>query len=180
MPWIMLREALDLIGHDKKDKLHWALLAGDVKSRERHEDGTVRNLHPSLWTQTVDWENYRLAVEESYGIIWIGPGAPPPPPPTIYFIDVEIDQASLSENFPCRELTRDARQPAIDRKGQPTGLEDWYVNEHIPAGYSTRDQDLAAARERFGRWTKDKEALRQLRREYAPDSWGKPGPRDLA
>jgi hypothetical protein len=97
MPWITLRDALDLIGHDKKDQLHRALLAGDVKSRERHEDGTVSSLYPSSWTQTVDWENCRLAFVDSYKIIWIGPGAPPPPLPRIYFVDVEIDRVSLLE-----------------------------------------------------------------------------------
>jgi hypothetical protein len=115
MPWITLRDALDLIGHDKKDQLHRAL------------------------------------------------------------VDVEIDRVSLLE-----EMTRYVRQNAIARKGQPEGLEDWYINEHIPTGYSTRDADLAAARKRFGPWTKDRETLRDLREGHAPASWKKPGPKNPA
>jgi hypothetical protein len=64
------------------------------------------------------------------------------------------------------------------RVGRPADLERWYVEEHIPGrSHATREEDLAAARERFGPWTKDWLDLRALRKEHAPDEWRKPGPR---
>ena len=62
------------------------------------------------------------------------------------------------------------------RKGQPPGFEDWYIKRTRCVPYSSRDDDLAAAREAFGQFTKDWEILRELRTEHAPDSWKKPGP----
>ena len=57
----------------------------------------------------------------------------------------------------------------------PAEIERWYVAEHVSRGYADRDQDLAAARAKFGSWTKDWQELRGLRREHAPPEWHKPG-----
>ena len=63
------------------------------------------------------------------------------------------------------------------RRRQPEGIEDWYVNEHVPAGYSNRQEDLAAARKRFGRWNQDSLTMREIRDRCAPAAWKKSGPK---
>ena len=94
------------------------------------------------------------------------------------FVHVEVDRATLLEHFESRGRTQSGRE-LYSRKGEPAGFREWFVNEHIPAGYSTRDQSLAAARARFGRWTKDRDAVRELRRLHAPDCWKEPGPKKI-
>jgi hypothetical protein len=170
MRWITLSEALDLIGHDQKDALRRALCAGDVKLRKRNEDGTVRSLDPShVAGAEIDWDGSRLAVIEFQFFVLGGGGAPMPPE----FVQVEVDRATLLENFPIREMT----QTAIGRKGQPPGLEDWYIERAHRVPYSSRNDDLDAAREVFGQFTKDWEILRELRKEHAPPRWSQPGPK---
>jgi hypothetical protein len=63
------------------------------------------------------------------------------------------------------------------RQRKPEGLEEWYVNEHIPAGYASREEDLAAARKRFGRWSQDWLIRRELRGLRAPPDCKKSGPK---
>jgi hypothetical protein len=180
MPWLTSFKALDLVGHDRKDELQRAFRAGDVKTRQRDEDGAARGLHPSEWSFVVevDWQASRAAMRRHSMIILGGP----PPDWWIESVPFEIDQASLLENFPPKEQTQGGREvpravPSNRRQGAPEGLTQWYINEHIRAGYSTREQDLAAARERFGDWTKAKDTMRDLRDEYAPPEWKKPGPK---
>jgi hypothetical protein len=106
MIWIKLSEALDRIGHDKKDWLHEAILAGDVKSRMRNEDRTVQDLTPAQWWlgAEVDWQGSRLYVENWQGMrpeaayldwhAWTDRPA---------WVSVEIDQSTLLECFPASE-----------------------------------------------------------------------------
>jgi hypothetical protein len=175
-PWGRLDEALDLIGYDNQERFHLCLLAEDVTGRCRYEDGTVERLRPTRWRAAIDWTNSRLKIEGPQLFIF-GPGARAPKPSRFDWRPVEVDFAELLKCFPSKAQTQ---KPSNSRRGAPEGLEEWYRNQHIPAGYSDRDEDLSAARERFGSWTKDRDTMRDLRRQHAPASWKDPGPKDPA
>ena len=177
MRWITLSEALDLIGHDQKDALRRALRAGDVKSRIRYDNGAVKSLNPWHWDCEIDWDGARLAVDE-FQFFVIGGGRAPSLPLPPKFVPVEVDRVTLLENFESRARTQSSRE-LHPRKSEPAGFKEWFVEEHIPAGYSTREQSLAAARARFGCWTKDRETVRGFRKIYAPDNWKDPGPKKI-
>ena len=182
-PWERLDEALDRIGHDGRAANPF-LLAGDVGSRRRLKDGQVERLRPEQWRAPADWTNSRLAIQGPQLLIF-GPDTHVPGPNPVDWHPVEIDLGEVLANLPPRELTRkspsnstNARSDAtaVGRRGPPDGLVNWYISEHIPAGYSTRDEDLRAARKRFGSWTKDRDTLRALRNQHAPNGWKDPGP----
>lgn len=112
----------------------------------------------------------RGGVQKSFGLLMGGTARAP--------------QAKWLPRFPLADLEQAlANGPQRSPNHQqepvraPAGLEAWYVAEHLRQGYSTREQDLEAARARFGRWTKDSEHLRDLRRKHAPAEWRKPGPK---
>jgi hypothetical protein len=178
MRWIALSEALDLIGHEQKDALRRALRAGDVKSRMRYENGAVKALDPCHWHGEIDWDGSRLAVVEfQFFVLGGNPSSPVPP----QLVPVEVDRGTVLENFESRGGTQLRRELyPYPRKDEPDGLEEWYMDRTRHVAHSTRGEDLEAARERFGRWTKDQDFLRDLRRRRAPDSWKKPGPKNLA
>jgi hypothetical protein len=76
-------------------------LAGDVKSRQRKSDGTVRDLRPAQWRGNVNWQASLLDVAPSECIVTYsletGRRTSPPAPPR--FVPVEIDQRTLLDCF---------------------------------------------------------------------------------
>jgi hypothetical protein len=173
---ISLLEALDLIGHDRKDELRRALRAGDVKARIRHEDGSTEDLPLSFWSDDdivkIDWENGWLVSRRRPGVLSLLPE------PIV--INVEVDRVTLLEAFSCQPRAVSARE-VHPRKKEPPGLEGWYIARTRQVAHSNRNEDLHAARKHFGYgWAKDRERLRELRRHHAPDNWKKPGPKNRA
>jgi hypothetical protein len=176
MPWIKLPRALDRIGHVRKDELRRACRAGDVKSRLRYENGAAEDMPLDYWDKEIDWERGTLTLRDLLIGVLYWSGESPPPLITVTVVEIEIDEATLRANFP--EVVHTAKPvPSSRQTHAPEGLVDWYVNEHIPAGYSNRENDLVVARARFGRWMNDRDDVRRLREQHAPDWWHKSGPR---
>jgi hypothetical protein len=110
MRWITLAECLDLIGGDKAEQLRAALLAGDVKSRKRNPDGTIKNLRPVQWRTEakIDWQASLLdvAVSESPIMVSLTTGRRTSPPPEARMVQVEIDLETLLDHFPSQAKPR--------------------------------------------------------------------------
>jgi hypothetical protein len=82
--------------------------------------------------------------------------------------------------IPKPPLSAPATPPSPPSRRSPPELEEleaWYREYILDVGESNRDQDLPAARARFGSWAKDRDDVRALRSRKAPGEWHKPGPK---
>jgi hypothetical protein len=156
MPWITLPEALSYVGNDK-DRLQAAFVAGDVKTRMRYEDGTVRDLNPKKWRRgaEIDWQGSLLDVAKRDHVI----SSDPSPRPR--FVPVEVDLSTLLQCF-----------PAAIEPGLPAGT---VVKALDPTARGERSEKVLAQPAGIGRkgrpapWTKSLRKYMHLRIDRGDD-----------
>jgi hypothetical protein len=171
--WIKtFAEVRALVGDDiDNDELCDSILGGDVKIRRRFSDRTTELLKPGYLTRSeFDLTNMRLGIEGPSIYFIVGP--PPPPAPLEYF-DLEIDRASLLENFP---LKARAWQPMGTKRFSEAEITGWVRDSWLPSlqgRIPDRDEMVKSVRGRFGDAVPIK-FIYQLKSQYAPGKSGRP------
>jgi hypothetical protein len=177
MRWLKtFAEVRALAGEITEDELLDKLLTGEARAGRRNHDRTVTCLTPPdvamiVSDGEIDLANMRIG-ERGIRIFILGDGRPLPPPPPLNYFDLVIE----GDSFPPQPLALSAREVYF-RKKEPSGLEAWYIARTRQVAHSTRGEDLAAAREHFWPWTKDRDVVRALRKAHAPEHWKKRGPK---
>ena len=181
--------------------------AGEIVGRNRGPRGQVKAMTASQWYWPINWERSELSVQAPVNPpseldLLIRERTPAKDLPAVleaellieqmrhggvrvahwFWARIEVERETLLSYVEPDPLLRpgstaadqdDLGQP---RRKEPETLVGWY-KEYVRGLYSSREQDLKAARDKFGRWTKDRERMRELRDEHAPLSWRKSGPR---
>jgi hypothetical protein len=123
-----LAEALAMIGAEQQGVLLAALLAGDVRARLRHEDGTTEELKGKAWVNaTIDWPMSLLRIPGK--LIGVFPSLDEVRTPDRWVL-VEVELKTLLTRFP--DAARRARggRKRLPRESTAAALQAAYAAKH--------------------------------------------------